>query len=251
MNNFDCRARISPRPHLAFGDRAFPDCRKPRSGWALPGTPDSKRCGGGGGDRQGGICGDLARRGDGGNPRVHVGRYDVPIAAAPLGDDRDRRPVAVSTTVRRMRWMPGTDPARARRSPKPKLFDWRCPVCLAFNHYWRTTCWRCGHTTYPAMDDPHLVSEGASSRIIREIASAAPSRARAWVFSTRHGLVRGSCSIEGVVPPSLETTGTAASCRAGKAQSRPARLAEVDCGNPGRTRGLRRASEAVVHARTS
>src|SRR5712691_4924556 len=207
------------------------------------------RCGGGGGDQGGGICGDLARRGDRGNPRLHVGRYDVPVAAAPLGDDRYRRRVAVSAAVRRMRRLPGTDPAGSRRSVESQISkSWECWHEQHGKCPWlECDCW-C-HVLVRSLDDPHLASERAPSRVIRPIASSARARARAWVFSTRHGLVRNSSSLEVPPPRGAETNRTATSCRAGKTQSRAARLAKADGGNPGRTRGLRRASEAVVHAR--
>ncbi len=213
----------------------------------LPGAGSIERCGGGGGDRQGGICGDLARRGDGGNPRLHVGRYDVPVAAAPLGDDRDRRRLAVSAAVRRMR----RRPARAGEAAFPEIR--KSLHCWTGDHPWccMRGCECFCHALGQPLDDSHLVSERASSRVIRQIASETRARARAWVFSTRHGIVRDPRSLEGESPPTLETTRTAASCRAGKTQSRAARLAEAHGGNPSRTRGLRRRGQALVRARAA
>jgi hypothetical protein len=203
-------------------------------------------CGGGG---SAGIRRDLVAGRHGGSRRHDVGGYDVLAAGAPVGDDDRARGGSARHAVRRMSRLSGISTSAPRRPVEGEVpKSWMCENGIHI-HCVATSYCECWCHVLAALDYTHLVSGGARGRALAEIASAARTRARAWVFPTRHGFVRDSGSLEGSPPPPTKTTRIATSCRAGKAQSRPACLAWVDRRNPGRARGLRRRGQALVRAR--
>jgi hypothetical protein len=220
---------------------------------ALPsivkGSPDRGLWGGCGGGGAAGIRRDLVAGRHGGSRRHDVGGYDVLAAGAPVGDDDRARGGSARHAMRRMSGLSGVPTSAPRRPAEGKVpKSWMCENGINI-HCVATSYCECWCHVLGALDRTHLVSNRARGRIQSQITSAARARARAWVFPTRHGFVRDPGSLKGSPPPPTQTTRFATSCRAGKAQSRPACLACVDRRNPGRARGLRRRGQALVRAR--
>ena len=251
MNNIDCRARVSPPPHRMEHWGQSRGLVTAALAARLPAAGSIVRCGGGGGDREGGIRGDLARRVDRGDCRLHVGGYDVPVAAPPVGADDRERGRSTGRAVRPVSWVSRISPAPAGGSTEPEV--WKSDLCAGRLHVFcndaRCECW-C-HVLYRTLADPHLGAGGPALLLQSQVASLEGFGARVWDLPTRRAFIRGPCSLEVLAPPEAETTGTAVSRRADQAQPRAARLAPIDVGNSGRKGDIRRASQAVVCPRVT